>query len=115
VVLLDGLYRNERDFYWWLQRAPGHAYHRLTLVAVETIAKAETFVRRFGSVPVRPEVPAEYAQFTPTETRCRLLLIKSHYEHMALVTSGKVIPVLLHLPPLQPIPRAPVRSSAGQP
>jgi hypothetical protein len=103
VVLLDGLYRDERDFYWWLLRAPGHSVHRLTLVAVETLVKAENFVRRLGRVPVRPEVPVEPADFTPAETGSRVLLIKSHYEHMELVLSGKVIPVLLHLPPLSPI------------
>jgi hypothetical protein len=114
VVLLDGLYQNQRDFYWWLQRAPGHAYHRLTLVAVETLRNAERFVRRFGRVPVRSEVPAEFAQFTPGETRSRVLLIKSRYEHMALVNSGKVIPVLLHLPPLPPI-HLPATTTAGRP
>jgi hypothetical protein len=109
VVLLDALYRDEKLFYWWLLHAPQHATHRLTLVAVETLMKAQNFARHLFRVPVLAEVPSDFAEFTPAETRSRVLLIKSHYEHMELVNSQKVIPVLLQLPPLaplQPEPRA---------
>ena len=34
------------------------------------------------------------------ERGAKLLYIRSQYEHMSIVTSGKVIPVLLHLTPL---------------
>jgi hypothetical protein len=105
VVLLDGLYRDERDFYWWLLRAPGHTDHRLRIAAIETLPKAEVFVRRLGRVSVRPDIPGVPAEFTPAETRSRVLLMKSQYEHMELVTSGKVIPVLLRLPPLPALPQ----------
>jgi hypothetical protein len=104
VVLLDGLYRDERLFYWWILNAPQHATHRLTLVAVETLLKAQNFARHLARVPVLSEVPSDYGDFTPAETRSRVLLIKSHYEHMELVNSQKVIPVLLQLPPLSPLP-----------
>jgi hypothetical protein len=114
VVLLDGLYKDEQNFYWWLLQAPGHSTHRLTLVAAETAARAESFVRRLGAVPVWPEVPGP-ADLSASETRSRVVLIKTHYEHMELVTSGRVIPIVLHLPPLSPVPQALTRStSAGR-
>jgi hypothetical protein len=102
VILLDALYQHERDFFWWLLRAPGHATNRLVLVALETLPKAERFVRRLGRVPQRVNIPETDAEFTPAERHARVLLLRSQYEHMELVTSGKVMPVLLKLLPLRP-------------
>jgi len=112
VILLDALYHNERDFYWWLLHAPGHMTHHLTLVAAETLAKAQHFVQKLGRVPQRASIPVDYADFTPTEAKGRLLLLRSQYEHMELVTSGKVIPILLHLPAIPGLPGA-ARTSAA--
>lgn len=113
VILLDALYRNEGDFSWWLARSPGHATHRLVLVAIETLAKAERFARPFGRVPRRHTIPVEPAEFTPSERRARLLLFGSQYEHMELVTSGKVVPVLLELAPLSRVQRPTGSAAAG--
>jgi len=39
--------------------------------------------------------------FTKKERRAKLLYIRSQFEHMAIVTSGKVIPLLLKVTPLK--------------
>ena len=46
-------------------------------------------------------MPSSAAGFSRREKNAQLLYIRSQYEHMAIVTSGKVIPVLLHLTPLK--------------
>ena len=47
-------------------------------------------------------MPDSVSGFTaPRERTAKLLYIRSQYEHMSIVTSGKVIPVLLHLTPLK--------------
>jgi len=46
-------------------------------------------------------MPGSAGGFSKREKNARLLYIRSQYEHMGIVTSGKVIPVLLHLTPLK--------------
>jgi len=46
-------------------------------------------------------MPDSAAGFSKKEKGAKLLYIRSQYEHMAIVTSGKVIPALLHLTPLK--------------
>jgi hypothetical protein len=100
VLLLDGLYRDERQFRSWLRYAPAHESHRLVLVADETARESERFARRFPTAHRRDRIPDDLGELTPQEKRARLLVLRSQYEHMQIVTSGRVIPLLLGLAPL---------------
>jgi hypothetical protein len=100
VILLDGLYRNERQFLRWLRYAPNHQSHHLVLVANDTARHSQRLARRFPQARKLNRIPDSPGEFTPQEKRARLLLLRSQYEHMEIVSSGKVIPVLLELAPL---------------
>jgi hypothetical protein len=52
----------------------------------------------------RTGVPADYSGFTSKEKKSRLLYIKSQYDHMGIVTSQAVIPIVLRLTPLRLLP-----------
>jgi hypothetical protein len=100
VILLDGLYRDERQFRRWLRYAPGHQSHRLVLVANETARQSQRLVGRFPQARQRDRIPDDLAEFTAQERRARLLVLRSQYAHMEIVSSGRVIPLLLELTPL---------------
>jgi len=100
VILLDALYRNERQFLRWLRYAPNHQSHHLVLVANDTARHSQRLARRFPQAQRLSRIPASPGEFTPQEKRARLLLLRSQYEHMEIVSSGKVIPLLLELAPL---------------
>ena len=46
-------------------------------------------------------MPDSVSGFTKRERGAKLLYIRSQYEHMAIVTSEKVIPLLLRVTPLK--------------
>jgi len=100
VLLLDGLYRDERQFDSWLRSAPGHESHRLVLVADETARESEGLAQGFPSALLMDHIPEDLEELTPQDKLAPLLVLRSQYEHMAIVTSGRVIPLLLGLAPL---------------
>jgi hypothetical protein len=106
LILLDGLYRNERQFRYWLQYAPAHRSHQMVLVANETHEKSDRFARRFRGAARRERIPEDFSEFTKLERGARLLYLRSQYEHMEIVTGGKVLPLFLKLTPLESLPVA---------
>jgi len=46
-------------------------------------------------------MPSSLGDFTRRERGAKLLYIRSQFEHMAIVTGGKVIPMLLRVTPLK--------------
>src|SRR5262249_7364810 len=98
VVLLDAFYGNEEDYYQWLEKSRGHAYHRLTIVADDTVRFAEPFVKRFKDAVSIPQVPDE---LDADAQKSRFLYIRSQVGHMQLVTGGKLIAMLLARTPLK--------------
>jgi hypothetical protein len=101
VILLDGLYGEQDRFHTWLETAKGHQSHTLIVIASETLDRAEDFVVGFKGVVRRDGLPEDYAGFTRAQRQARILLVRSQYGHMELVTSGNVIPVVLRLTPLR--------------
>jgi hypothetical protein len=75
--------------------------HKLIVVGADTAEGSASFVGKYKFAVAREKVPSSYSGFTKHERRAKLLYIRSQYEHMSIVTSGKVIPVLLHLTPLK--------------
>ncbi len=113
LVLLDALYRNESEFAQWLRGGTRTASRQMVLVALETLAKAERFVRGFHHAVRRETIPETPAELSATERKARLLYFKSQYDHMELVTGGHVLPTLLRLAASPVIPDAgPVNSAA---
>mgnify|MGYP006267022741 CR=1 FL=1 len=115
ILLIDALYHNEAEFARWLAGSRRTEPRQLVLVALETLGRAERFVRSFGSAVRKSAIPESPETLSATERRSRLLLFRSQYEHMELVTGGKVLPALLRLGPLGPAPAAEARIHAATP
>lgn len=100
-ILLDGLYGMDDKFQAWLARQPGSDEPRMTLVSQDTAKRATTFVAAVEGAKRRRALPGTYRDFTPVEKSAPVLEISSALSHMDIVTSGKVLPVLLHRSPLK--------------
>jgi hypothetical protein len=93
VILVDALYGNEDRFLSWLDAS---SRHRLTIVAEDTIPQAEPFVSRVPGAVTLSSIPPRLND----ARRARVVYMRSQLDHMALVTSGKALPVLLQRTPL---------------
>jgi hypothetical protein len=103
VILLDGLYHGQREFRYWLHNSPGARSHRLVLVGDETSQESDRFARHIPGAARRSSIPEELPDFAPAEIRAPLLYLHSQYEHLDIVSGGKVIPLLLQLTVLKPV------------
>jgi hypothetical protein len=103
VILLDGLYNNEKEFGDWISDTRSRN-RRLILVGVETLEISQRFSRQFGFSVFRDSIPRDYSEFTKAEKDARLLHLTTDYDHMELVHTGEVIPVILRLGPLARLP-----------
>ena len=110
IILLDGLYGNEGDFRAWYLRGD----RKFTLVAFETRRHTDFFRKGLRDVARLKRVPKAFEDFTGRQRRARLLIMRSQYEHMEIVTSGQVIPVLLRLSALRRISEKPATAGAGR-
>lgn len=104
VILLDGLYAGLTDYRYWLRPRARSTPHHLVLVANETRWQSNQLARRTYGAARRRSVPSSASSFTARESRARLLYLTSQYDHMAIIGSGKVIPVLLQISPIKALP-----------
>jgi len=95
MILLDALYGREEEFARWLYAR--RRSNRLIVLAADTIKVAEPFARKQQRAMMLDLMPEFYEDFHESEKNAKLLYIRSQFEHMDLVTNGKVIPVLLRL------------------
>ena len=107
-LLLDGLYGMEDKFQAWLARFPGADQPRLTLVSKDTANRVAPFLEKIPAAKRRAALPETYRDLTPAERIAPVLEIASDLGHMEIVTTGKVLPVLLHRSPLKAV-KAPPR------
>lgn len=97
VVLLDALYGQSELFQQWIDSGPRHEQHRLYLVSRNTRAASEAFTRALPYARSRSSVPGAIPELSRREKRARVLHFRSQYDHNGIITSGKVIPLLLRL------------------
>lgn len=101
LILLDGLYGRELPFHTWLRSGGRTASAKqLVVVAAETSRKAERFAGHYRASAKLAAVPETSDSLTEKQRRAPVILMRSQYEHNAIVTSGRVIPLLLQLMPL---------------
>lgn len=101
IILLDAMYAGEAAFDEYIGSGKRADEHKLIVVAASTAEASGSFAKKYKFAVAREAMPASASGFSKKERRARLLYVRSQYEHMAIVTSGKVIPVLLHLTPLK--------------
>jgi len=103
-ILLDGLYGMDEKFQAWVARRPATDEPRMTLVSHDTSKRAATFLESIEGAKRRSALPETYRDLTAGEKNVPVLDIASAgLSHMEIVTSGKVLPVLLHRSALRSI------------
>jgi hypothetical protein len=107
-VLLDAFYGNDDKFLSWLSRHPGADEPRLSLVSKDTASRVAPFLDKLPAVRRRTDLPETLHDLTPAERKVAVLELQPDLSHMEIITSGKVLPVLLQRSPLKPV-KAPPR------
>ena len=106
-ILLDALYGMDDKFQSWLELHPGANRPRLTLVSKDTASRVPPFLEKLPAAKRRASLPGSYKDLTAAERSVPVLEITSRLGHMEIVTSGKVLPVLLHRSPLRTLKAVP--------
>ncbi len=101
VILLDALYGGERAFDDFIASGKRAKQHKLIVIGSDTATESAAFVRQYPFAVARDQMPATIAGFSKRQKTAKLLYVRSQYGHMQIVTSGKVIPLLLRLTPLR--------------
>jgi len=104
IILLDAMYGGFNEFKEFIATGARAAHRRMILVTSDTDTQTRAFTKEFAFAVTRTGIPADYTGFTSREKKTRLLYIKSQYDHMAIVTSMAVMPVMLRLTPLRILP-----------
>jgi len=100
IILLDAMYAGESAFDEYISAGKRADEHKLIVVGASTALASQSFVDRYKFAVAREKMPGELSGFSRRERNAKLLYIRSQFEHMAIVTSGKVIPLLLRVTPL---------------
>ncbi len=95
LILLDALYSYEDEFRSWILSSKNADKKRLTLVSRDTRRNALRFMRGISWSVGVTKIPDSYAKLNKRQRDARILNLRSQYEHMEIVTSGHVIPVVL--------------------
>jgi hypothetical protein len=101
IILLDAMYAGESAFDAFIGHGKRADQHKLIVVGADTAQGSEGFAKKYKFAVAREKMPDSYDGFKKREKSAKLLYIRSQFNHMAIVTSRKVIPVLLRLTPLK--------------
>ena len=97
IILLDALYAGEQAFDDFIASGKRADDHKMIVVGAGTAEESSAFSRKYKFAAAREGMPEKLSDFTKGERRAKLLYIHSQYEHMGIVTSRKVIPLLLRV------------------
>ncbi|KAB2907720.1 MAG: hypothetical protein F9K40_04770 [Kofleriaceae bacterium] len=101
VILLDAMYGGSKAFDEFIGTGKRARHHKLIVVGSDTADSSAAFAKKYPFAVTRDRMPASTAELKKREKSAKLLYIRSQYGHMQIVTSGKVIPLLLRLTPLE--------------
>jgi hypothetical protein len=91
VILIDALYGFENEYASWLAE---EADRRLVMIVRTTQAKSQALAERFPDAKHLPRLPSKMSKRLGA---ARLLMIRSQYGHMELVTQPKVLEGILQM------------------
>jgi hypothetical protein len=94
VILLDGMYGFWLEYRRWITEQPKR---KLVFVARGTRGLSRRFIRGLRGAATRSNVPRRARGFTPGQRKARVLHMDSQYSHVGIVTSRRVIPLVLQL------------------
>ena len=98
VVLVDGLYGNDEDFKKWVESGTQEKRHQLVLVGFDTQTRADWFLKKQPVSVKLDELPHLFDELPQAMRSAPVLSLQSErFDHMSLVTSGRLLPWLLHV------------------
>ncbi len=92
IILLDAMYAGESAFDEFIDTGKRADEHKLIVVGADTAQGSAGFAKKYKFAVAREKMPSHVGGFTKRERGAKLLYIRSQFEHMQIVTSGKVIP-----------------------
>lgn len=96
VFLVDGLYGNDDEFRAWVTDAEAKT-RQLVLVGFDTQQRAEWFLKKHPEAVKLDDLPYLYDELPAKVRRAKLVSFQSErFDHMGLVTTGRLMPWLLH-------------------
>ncbi len=101
IILLDAMSAGERAFDDFIKSGKRADDHKLIVVAASTEQGSRAFINKYKFAVAREKLPKDVGGFSKRERSAKLLYVRSQYEHMSIVTSKKVIPLLLRVTPLK--------------
>ncbi len=97
VILVDGLYGGDDDFTKWATVAD-KASRQLVLVGFDTQQHTEWFLRKHPKAVRLDDLPYLFDELpAPVRSASVLYFQDERFDHMGLVTSGRLLPWLLHV------------------
>lgn len=103
IILLDAMYAGEYAFDEFIKSGKRADDHKLIVIGADVAQNSAAFASKYKFAMAREHVPEKMSGFTKAERRAKLLYIRSQYDHYAIVTSKKVIPLLLKVTRLKAI------------
>lgn len=96
VLLVDGMYGDEKEFKEWLDAPDAPSPRQMVLIGYDTQQRAEWLARRHPSVQL-DTLPWLYDDLPGTIRKAPLVTVQSErFDHMELITEGRLLPWLLH-------------------
>jgi len=95
IILLDAMYAGEHAFDEFIKSGKRADEHKMIVIGASVAQESVAFASKYKFAVAREKVPDSMSGFTKGERRSKLLYIRSQYDHMQIVTSRKVIPLLL--------------------
>lgn len=108
IILLDAMYGGEKAFDAYIDSGKRADQHKLIVIGSDTAQASKSFTKKYPFAIAREKLPSSLDGFKKRERSAKLLYVRSQYEHMTMVTGGKVIPLLLRLTPLATVGDKPV-------
>ena len=103
IILLDAMYGGEKAFDEFIKSGKRADEHKMIVVGAAVARSSVGFSQQYKFAVAREKFPETLGGFTKAERRAKLLYVRSQYDHMAIVTSRKVIPLLLRVTRLKPV------------
>ncbi len=111
IIALDALYGENDVFQEWFDGGP---HRRLITVGDDTLRWTEEMASDINETFTVDMLPAAYDAWPSGALTARHVYVRSQFSHMPLVTSGRAIPVLLRLLPVETLPTSPWQAPLGQ-
>jgi hypothetical protein len=115
IILVDALYNELDAFRTWVLASPDRRIIDLSQDTIRWSEELSSSLAEAGLSTVTVDrVPRDDLDWPDGIRDARAVMIRSQLEHMALVTDGVAIPVVLRLLPVEILPESPWKHPLGQ-